>query len=295
MNPVRDDSSHGENSARPASAVGLDQNSFGQLANSQYNPSPTPFQGGKPGKLQLQVPQNSGAPVRLATPPTVMVNGVHDEQNEQNGPVPDTLGAQPTSDNKHDNLFEEVVRMLADEIQRAEMNGRRYPFRPDEARSLAVAVIRKVTASMPSLPRASTARLVAFHLGFGSLAGYEGPISGSTVVHANSSAMVLGVKLPPGFIYGVEREYSYGPGVVTKVTYRGLRIEPDDKLNTTEEPHHGTEDRDDFSDAEFETDGVSDATWKQRYMRLRAQMQKKERALSQYKRKIMESVMAEIN
>ena len=39
---------------------------------------------------------------------------------------------------------------------------------------------------------------------------------------------------------------------------------------------------------------VSEATWKQRFLKLRAQMQKKERAISQYKRKIVESVMADI-
>jgi hypothetical protein len=39
---------------------------------------------------------------------------------------------------------------------------------------------------------------------------------------------------------------------------------------------------------------VSEATWKQRYSKLRAQMQKKDRALSSYKRKIVESVMADI-
>lgn len=292
VNPARDESSHGENSTRPASAVGMDQNSFGQFQ------SPTPFQqGAKPGKLQLQVPQNTGAPVRLATPPTVMVNGTDPSRAE---PMPDTSGAQPT-DTKPDNMYEELVRVLADEIRRADMEGRRSPFRPDEARGLARAVIKQVTSSLPNLSRVSSTRLVAFHLGFGSLAGYQGPISGSTVVHGHSSAMILGANLPPEFIYGVEREYTYGSGVVTKVTYRGLRIEPEDKIDTasrtTEEPNN-IDELGGLSDAEFEVDGpengVSDATWKQRYMRLRAQMQKKEKSLSQYKRKIMESVMAEI-
>jgi hypothetical protein len=48
------------------------------------------------------------------------------------------------------------------------------------------------------------------------------------------------------------------------------------------------------SDDDDPSQPVSEATWKQRYTRLRAQMQKKEQALSQYKRKIVESVMADI-
>ena len=39
---------------------------------------------------------------------------------------------------------------------------------------------------------------------------------------------------------------------------------------------------------------ATEATWKHRYARLRAQMQKRDQALSQYKRKIVESVMADI-
>jgi len=289
VNPARDESSHRENSARPASAAGLDQNSFGQFQ------SPIPFQSGKPGKLQLQVPQNTGAPVRLATPPTVMVNGTDPSRVE---PVPDTSGAQST-DTKSNILYEELVRVLADEIQRADMNNKTLLFRPGEASSLAQSVIKKITSSLPNLSRAASTRLVAFHLGFGSLAGYQGPISGSTVVHTHSSATVPGANQSPGLIYSVEREYSYGPGVVSKVTYRGLRIE-DDKPDTASRTDDRTniDDLDDLSDAELEVDGsengISDATWKQRYMRLRAQMQKKDKSLSQYKRKIMESVMAEI-
>lgn len=37
----------------------------------------------KPSKLQLQVPAHSGGPIRLATPPRVLING------ESNQPLPD--------------------------------------------------------------------------------------------------------------------------------------------------------------------------------------------------------------
>ena len=38
----------------------------------------------KPSKLQLQVPQHSGGPVRLATPPRVLVNGEDDDHAHRN-------------------------------------------------------------------------------------------------------------------------------------------------------------------------------------------------------------------
>jgi hypothetical protein len=66
----------------------------------------------------------------------------------------------------------------------------------------------------------------------------------------------------------------------------------------TEDMDNSVIELDSMTDAEYEIDGaestVSEMTWKQRYMKLRAQMQKRERSLSQYKRKILESVMADI-
>lgn len=63
-------------------------------------------------------------------------------------------------------------------------------------------------------------------------------------------------------------------------------------------PSHENNDKDKTvnldSDDDDPSQPVSETTWKQRYTRLRAQMQKKDQALSQYKRKIVESVMADI-
>ncbi len=38
----------------------------------------------KPSKLQLQVPEHSGGPVRLATPPRVLINGESDRHGQEN-------------------------------------------------------------------------------------------------------------------------------------------------------------------------------------------------------------------
>jgi hypothetical protein len=39
----------------------------------------------KPSKLQLQVPEHSGGPVRLATPPTVLINGESNNRQSSHG------------------------------------------------------------------------------------------------------------------------------------------------------------------------------------------------------------------
>ena len=46
----------------------------------------------KPSKLQLQVPAHSGGPVRLATPPRVLING------ESNQPIPSHLERRSSAD-----------------------------------------------------------------------------------------------------------------------------------------------------------------------------------------------------
>lgn len=43
-----------------------------------------PLPGRKPSKLQLQVPEHAGGPVRLATPPRVLINGNENNPRQQN-------------------------------------------------------------------------------------------------------------------------------------------------------------------------------------------------------------------
>ena len=43
---------------------------------------------GRPGRLSLQVPHHAGGPVRLATPPRVLVNGENNDSEKSMGPTP---------------------------------------------------------------------------------------------------------------------------------------------------------------------------------------------------------------
>lgn len=60
--------------------------SSGPSLSMQGDPPPFQQLNARPSKLQLQVPQHSGGPVRLATPPTVLVNG------ESDGPASPLFG-----------------------------------------------------------------------------------------------------------------------------------------------------------------------------------------------------------
>lgn len=302
VNPARDNPSNGDSVPRPASAIPLDQNSFGQFSNHQYHSPVQP--GGRPGKLQLQVPQHPGGPVRLATPPTLLVNGVDDtsvpkaEEGNQNGPLPGMPNASD-AERSEDPSSEKLICLLSNGLLRAKLNGRSTPLEASEARVLAATVVRNLIASSP---KQNPALCAAFHLGLGSHFGLQGTTSGT---------MVVNVEPNKPFTCTIAHEYTSDPDMPTKVVYNNLRLSPtlnnpnNDKpeapsraTEDTTTTNNSIEDLDGLTDTEFEVDtvenGASDATWKQRYLRLRAQMQKKEKALSQYKRKIMESVMAEV-
>ena len=59
----------------------------------------------KPSKLQLQVPDNPGGPVRLATPPTVLING------ETDRPMPYRHERRSSAD-----FFNQIDEVTEDEV-----------------------------------------------------------------------------------------------------------------------------------------------------------------------------------
>jgi hypothetical protein len=212
----------------------------------------------------------------------------------------------PTVDISSDDL----VRVLSGELLRGKVNGRHSPLSTEEARTLALSMAANLTASYSQLPLGLPVLLSSLHLGLGQHFGYPG-VTGSTMTIDIETAppptdapAASGIEgFSSNFVYTVSQVYKHGLRFSTKVTYGDLSIDRPD--NTKPENASGTEDLENSvaevnssTDAEFEVDGAEDSvpetTWKQRYMKLRLQMQKKERALSQYKRKILESVMADL-
>ncbi|KAL2852499.1 ARS binding protein 2-domain-containing protein [Aspergillus pseudoustus] len=316
VNPNRSDPSHLHSTGiRPSPMIVLDQDPV----SSQYQ-SPTPTSApGKPSKLQLQVPQHSGAPVRLATPPTLLVNGVSNtsasmkfEGNHRNG-LADNQAVVSAVTNSSSNgnrsgvantvvTPDDVARILSGELLRAKLTGREGALNADEARALASIVVANLTTLYSKLPFGATALTSALHLGLGPYFGYSGVTDSTLAVHVQLRPTATGDSTIP--IYSISLHYKSGSRSSINMSFDELAIGniPISKYDTlakqADEPDTSVAELDSLTDAEFEVDTmegpIAETTWKQRYSKLRVQMQKRERALSQYKRKILESVMADI-
>ncbi|KAJ5916215.1 hypothetical protein N7504_000230 [Penicillium tannophilum] len=364
LQPSRESSQIPPASVPQSSPLVVDQNGTPSTApTSSYNQSPTPATQGRPGKLQLQVPQHLGAPVRLATPPTLLVNGVnggvisqpteshgepqvhpqahaparpqahpqiHPQAHSQINPQPqlqphtqahshasyhaDHRGAlgepgpavdQRVADNAPKIPFDEIIRALSSELLAARVM-RPTPLSPEEAHTLAAMMVFNSSAQYSKLPIELHSYLLAFNLGVGHYFGFSAPRQVPMVVHVehptpDAGDQTSGPKEPR---YSVS--FDYNPtGHFSTYTAIGNINPAIAFVGPTPQPpapppdlQRKLSENDDLSNIDMEDDDdehpVSDATWKQRFMKLRSQMQKKDRALSQYKRKIVESVMADI-
>lgn len=140
---------------------------------------------GRPGRLSLQVPPHTGAPVRLATPPTLLVNGETNETGSKSdsddpsramaavsGTPQTSVASTIPSDNGFSGFsFEALKRVVTSDLLRADIIGRKHRLKGDEAKRLADAVLERigVAASNSDSPRDSLARITAASwLGLGS-------------------------------------------------------------------------------------------------------------------------------
>ncbi|KAJ5104144.1 ARS binding protein 2 [Penicillium argentinense] len=290
----------------------VDQNAPESTPGASYHHSPTPATTGRPSKLQLQVPQHMGAPVRLATPPTLLVNGVNGAAIEgaqgSKSAGHSLAGKHNTEDSATKISIDDIVRVLSEELLRAHLTGRAAPLKPDEAHELASGLVANLSSAYSQVSLGFPALHMAIQLGVAHRFGLATP---------RPSAIYLNIEpvLPQGSVDGglsgpghgstgrfkVSLDYSsshrfsmqlvlghIGSSAPTAFDHASNTIPNQDKAAAGHEV-------DDIDLGEDNIDfPASETSWKQRYMRLRAQMQKKESALSQYKRKIVESVMADI-
>ena len=296
-------------------------------SESPYQQSPTPLvpTNVRPSKLQLQVPQHPGAPVRLATPPTLLVNGVDDSDRSHpegenkhpvNGP---SVSAGPNTPFQNDNKpgsranlsVDDVIRKLSTELLGSKLIGRSAPLSSDEAQALASSMVKNLVGLYSKSPLGSPILMTALHLGQGHHFGFTEETPGPITINVNSSpsnhvepSTLMDANNPSQTpAYTVSYEYQHPSHISTKVICSDIHIDnvggvQPNNTNRSRDMLNNVSVLDDMADAEFEVDfpedDMSDATWKQRYLKLRAQLQKKDRALMQYKRKILESVMADI-
>lgn len=320
INSSRDSSQVPQPDATQSSSMVVNQDPSNAVSNSSFSQTPISINQGRPGKLQLQVPQHQGAPVRLATPPTLLVNGV-------NGAI--VPQSQGQSDNNLDNVrhiaafgeqetvaaetrvpLEDLTRTLSNKLLHARVTGRPAPIAPQEARVLASALVFSLSNVYSQLPCSLPSTFLAFQLGIGPHFGLPGNTQHSISVASENAATNTTMGGRPGSTdlldgtrYTVTFEYNASSRFSLQVVLANsdTGAAPAQSLNQVAIPSHASNEldhNDDLPDFGLEDDDlnhpISDATWKQRYIRLRVQMQKKERSLSQYKRRIVESVMADI-
>lgn len=305
--------------------------------NSQANEAGTPLQrpaipfqplNSKPGKLQLQVPQRSGGPIRLATPPTVLVNGGNNVRASTTRPTSGSrLSAEPTnatSDNEVEAVdantrqqtqftspkfsLDDVALSFTERILRGVLLNRTTPFSPGEAKGLAEQAIRQLKIhSSNSLASNALVVYCASYLGVGQRLGLGGNPPGPITITANSSAPEDAAKSSSGdhgITYDIRFDSSPATGFGVNTTIKNLVIPDvgrrassgnDDSNRNHDRPSSTlvpiTDSLVDNSDDECLDDSTLEVTWKQKYLNLRKQVRNKEAAFGKYKLKILETVM----
>ncbi|KAK2766235.1 hypothetical protein FQN54_007751 [Arachnomyces sp. PD_36] len=286
-----------------------------EVNSSQQRPA-IPFQpiSSKPGKLQLQVPQRPGGPIRLATPPTVLVNGGNNVRASGRPTSSSRLSAEPTnaaSENEVEVIgsnvrrqdrppppeysLDDVALTFAERILRGVLLNRPSPFSPEEAKALAEEVILQLKLhTSNSLPPNALAVYCASYLGVGQRLGLGGNAPGPLTITANPSPSGDGGAVS----YEIRFDSSPATGFGVNTTIKNLvipavgQLQPagknDRRLHTVTPAPDSL--RDDLDD-EWLDDSTLEATWKQKYLNLRKRVQSKEAAFGKYKLKVLETVM----
>ena len=274
----------------------------------------------RPGKLHLQVPQNPGRPVRLATPQTT-ASPARDEARMSNETVPserrESFAASntPSQDlgdvasmspfftersptGTSENLStERIIHALAGEIMHAKLVGRSHPIEAPEARNLARAAVRKLRAKYAGVPLPMLMFFCAMFFGIGQKIGIDNTAPSSLTVSVTNSTTETGY-LAGSFvsspIYSIQTNVRVSSDISLNGTLTDISLQSDSNDN------HDTRQNSKPLDLELEHDLVDpygpdeEGTWRQRYLRLRQYMQRKEAALREYKKNIIQSVMADI-
>lgn len=288
-----------------------------------------PFQplSSKPSKLQLQVPQRPGGPVRLATPPTVLVNGENDAHASAARQTSSSrLSAEPTNATSGNEVevidsnarqqnqsaspkysLDDVALSFTERILSGVRLNRTTPFSAEEAKELAEQAIRqlKMNASN-SLSSNNLVVYCASYLGVAQRLGLGGNVPGPVTIAANSSPSADDAEKSSrgdcSVVYDIRFDSSPASGFGVNTTIKNLVI-PDVGLRVSTAKDDSTRDRSssvtvpitdsltDNSDDERLDESTLESTWKQKYLNLRKKVRNKEAAFGKYKLKILETVM----
>ncbi|PGH06054.1 hypothetical protein GX51_02645 [Blastomyces parvus] len=287
-----------------------------------------PFQpvSGKTTRLQLQVPEHLGAPVRLATPPTFLMNGENgrssvaasehgrqdlaeierSQQIAHNRPL-SPARRQRQSSSEADFTLDDVVQAFSVQVHQGTLLNRDVPLSPNESKTIAERVLRHVLAvCSPGLSSnvkkiyCATCLGVGYKLGLGgyppgqlTVAAYpdntnKKQLSTSSALASPSGGGYLASDLFGGFKYILSYDLPLATGLTTHTTIPGRQNKELPLVPTV------TTLLEYQSDDDIINEPATAAIWKQRYLNLRKQHRKKDLALTKYKKKILEAVMENI-
>lgn len=328
-NPRHSDTSLVDNSSiRSSPAIVVDNDTSNRFSNPPVHQSPSPFQplSSRPSKLQLQVPPHPGGSVRLATPPTLLVNGENDisspshrEIQERRSSVATSNGidleAGPSTSVADTRVapritMDDVIRALSAHLASGKVVGRSTPMTSGGAELFARMIVDKLVPACVGVPAEHVPSLCAIYLGVGRQLGLGGGTPGSvtmkvgSVIPRNEDGTPAAARGQLYTSHTISWESKLAPEFVTNIVFNDMAFasvesnnQPDNAVNRHSTLNDSTDSLDFATEDELDDsflNNASEETWKQRYMRLRKQMKKKEAALREYKRNILQSVMADI-
>ncbi|EEH37694.2 hypothetical protein PAAG_08112 [Paracoccidioides lutzii Pb01] len=293
---------------------GVSSNASGKASDaSRLAPAFQPLNT-RPARLQLQVPQNIGAPVRLATPPTVLENGTSRNSpslaggpaRQQSNEIESDLRPFSAYGQQHDLpaagfTLDDVAHAFSLHIHQGRLLNREEPLSLEESRSIADMAIKQVmTMCSPGIPLSVTTVYCAACLGVGYKLGLGGYPPGQLVVKACFDS--LGTKhqgrattpQPPATrtIARYSLSYDFTPANLLTVHATIAVNQNQESVNADSGMGRVLEDYDSEDNIINESDSA--AVWKQRYLNIRKQNRKQDLALGKYKKKILEAVMEDI-
>ncbi|KAF3479821.1 uncharacterized protein GIQ15_06797 [Arthroderma uncinatum] len=310
------------NGPLPISAPHLGPPISNEAAAANVAQPPRNYAPSRPTKLHLQVPKSAGTPIRLATPPLLLVNGQNGSAGNADSTRNPTGEIGPNANEASASFgltLEQVDEALSREIQGATLFGRTTPLSAAESRAIAHSTLQQVRSQChPDTSLTVVASYCAFSLGLGHKLGLAckapdqmkikfepGTPDDRIRVHCPPDDPAHNISRPPFSIsYTLSYDFSPTPGAKSQVSIRGsapsqMTLDEDSTAQYSHYRHGeqrttvGGEDgiSDDEDSLEF---GMTDRDWKQRYLLLRQQTKKKDAALLKYKKHILEAVMTDI-
>jgi hypothetical protein len=274
-------------------------------------------------KLQLQVPQHSGGPVRMATPPTVLVNGETDGPNMQhytgrresadffNDPDEHESNAG-VSQNGHprgsspliDFGFRDISRVFATKVLQAKLVPQQEPLSVEDAKAISNQVVLQVIPTIS--PTQTTVSLIklAIWLGVGKEFGLGDDNPSTLTVKASTSSGSKSANPHKDREFQLQWSLSHGKfasvnlhikNLILPASSQGRDMLEKDVMALRKELGKGSRflDESDGDGDVVTRENASEGTWRERYLKLRKEMRGREREMKRYRRRILEAVMAD--